>query len=403
MLCLMAFFVLCAAAPAEPPAGEEAVGVAPNMIVMSPRLAAKGMSARLQAEETAAGWILTTTSLLDNALIISVGEGGSMTLITAGAAEFTPERVKLYRGSKHDFAPDWSLRSSITFSEYAYEGAAQQGAWNVVELDPGRMFMMTPPEGDEGSTLLLEANPGGYPPLSLAREVVEGADVTTLRSGLKIEFNNQGGLQGRLEFDELTVGGGGMTVAPVTPVKRREGFKSWDPFILKGPVVTGDKTMPDLPEAGAYFVPKMQRIGVIEFFEPAKTPLEDSGMLALEAMVDRLKGIEGLEVVAVDLTKEQRDKPLLFSAAVALCEEQGLDGLILGEITHLQANAKRYDVAGYVRNLSDGTVEAFIQGPASDVEVCLTDIRDSFGSYIREAKIEPVQPNPHYFDFQITF
>ncbi len=65
--------------------------------------------------------------------------------------------------------------------------------------------------------------------------------------------------------------------------------------------------------------------------------------------------------------------------------------------------AKRYDVAGYVRNLSDGTVEAFIQGPPSDVEICLTDIRDSFGGYIREAKIEPVQPNPHYFDFQITF
>ncbi len=65
--------------------------------------------------------------------------------------------------------------------------------------------------------------------------------------------------------------------------------------------------------------------------------------------------------------------------------------------------ARRYEVTGYVRNLPDKTVEAVIQGPTGDVEACLADIRDSFGSYIREAKIEPIPPNPHYIDFQITF
>ncbi len=65
--------------------------------------------------------------------------------------------------------------------------------------------------------------------------------------------------------------------------------------------------------------------------------------------------------------------------------------------------AKRYDLVGFVRNLPDGTVEALIQGPPDDVETCLTDIRDSFGGYIREAKTEPVAPNLQHIEFQIAF
>ena len=65
--------------------------------------------------------------------------------------------------------------------------------------------------------------------------------------------------------------------------------------------------------------------------------------------------------------------------------------------------ARRYDLVGFVRNLPDGTVEALIQGPAGDVETCLQDIRDSFGGYIREAKVEPTAPNLQRIDFQIAF
>jgi len=65
--------------------------------------------------------------------------------------------------------------------------------------------------------------------------------------------------------------------------------------------------------------------------------------------------------------------------------------------------ARRHDLVGFVRNLPDGTVEALLQGPADDVEICLQDIKDSFGGYLREARIESVPPNLQHIDFQITF
>jgi hypothetical protein len=345
LYCLLAFFVLIASVPAEPVAEEPSAETAiPNLLVMSPKLAQKGMANMLEAVESEGEWVLTTTSLLDNVLLVSVADDGSFSIITAAAAEFLTERVKFYRGAKHDFAADWSLKSSISFSEYSHEGSAAQGAWNVVELEPGKMFLFGSEEGASGSYMLLEANPGGFPPLSLAREVSSSEGVTTLGSGLKIEFSTEGGLKNRLSFDELTVGGGGMTTTTVKKVQQKESFQGWDPFLIRGPVMTGDRTMPDLPPTGAYFVPPMKRIGVIDFFEPEDCLLPEAGKNAALDMVRHLKGIEGLEIVRLPLTEEQRDKPLLFSAAVDLASEYDVDGLLLGEITKLESTAKRYTI-----------------------------------------------------------
>ena len=65
--------------------------------------------------------------------------------------------------------------------------------------------------------------------------------------------------------------------------------------------------------------------------------------------------------------------------------------------------ARGYDVTGFVRNLPDGTVELFLQGPAQDVDNCLKDIQDTFSGYIRDTRDEPVPPNPRYSDFRIAF
>ena len=65
--------------------------------------------------------------------------------------------------------------------------------------------------------------------------------------------------------------------------------------------------------------------------------------------------------------------------------------------------AGRHQLTGYVRNLSDGTVEMLAQGPAEEIDDCVKDIQQSLISYVRETKIKEVPPNPKYTDFRITF
>ena len=64
--------------------------------------------------------------------------------------------------------------------------------------------------------------------------------------------------------------------------------------------------------------------------------------------------------------------------------------------------ANRHQLTGFVRNLSDGTVEMVVQGPPDDIEDCIKDITDSFGGRI-DKKIQEVTINPSYKDFKITF
>jgi len=65
--------------------------------------------------------------------------------------------------------------------------------------------------------------------------------------------------------------------------------------------------------------------------------------------------------------------------------------------------AIRNQLTGFVRNLPDGSVEMLAQGQAQDIDDCIYDIKESFGSYIRETRINEIPHNPRYTNFQITF
>jgi len=62
-----------------------------------------------------------------------------------------------------------------------------------------------------------------------------------------------------------------------------------------------------------------------------------------------------------------------------------------------------HQLTGFVRNVSNGTVEMLVQGPIEDVDGCIRDIKDSFSGYLREVKIEKITHNPKYTDFKIAF
>jgi len=55
------------------------------------------------------------------------------------------------------------------------------------------------------------------------------------------------------------------------------------------------------------------------------------------------------------------------------------------------------------RNLPDGTVEMFAQGPDRDIDDCIQDINEYFGDYLRETGTQEIPTDPKYKDFRITF
>ncbi len=65
--------------------------------------------------------------------------------------------------------------------------------------------------------------------------------------------------------------------------------------------------------------------------------------------------------------------------------------------------AGRYDLTGYVKNCSNGTVEALFQGTKTNIQACLDEIQDTFSGYIRDIKTTDRPPNPHYSDFRIAY
>ncbi len=67
-----------------------------------------------------------------------------------------------------------------------------------------------------------------------------------------------------------------------------------------------------------------------------------------------------------------------------------------------QTIACRYALCGFVRNLPDGRVELLLQGDEEDVENCISDIRESFSSNIRNMQIENEELSQQYDDFRIS-
>ncbi|MBU1261200.1 MAG: acylphosphatase [Planctomycetes bacterium] len=63
--------------------------------------------------------------------------------------------------------------------------------------------------------------------------------------------------------------------------------------------------------------------------------------------------------------------------------------------------ARRYELAGFVRNASDGKVEILLQGREQDIDDCIEDLQQAFA--IRNIQLEDAPVDSSYEDFRITF
>lgn len=68
-----------------------------------------------------------------------------------------------------------------------------------------------------------------------------------------------------------------------------------------------------------------------------------------------------------------------------------------------QQLARRLGLSGWVKNLTDGRVEAAVQGPAGDVDRLLRDLREHFGQGIKDIESRQIEPQPESDGFQIKY
>jgi acylphosphatase len=63
--------------------------------------------------------------------------------------------------------------------------------------------------------------------------------------------------------------------------------------------------------------------------------------------------------------------------------------------------ARRFAVAGYVRNQPDGTVELVAEGEPKELDAFLREVRDYFDSNIRDENIDAQAASTEFTGFEI--
>jgi acylphosphatase len=64
--------------------------------------------------------------------------------------------------------------------------------------------------------------------------------------------------------------------------------------------------------------------------------------------------------------------------------------------------AREFPVAGWVKNLPTGQVELWAEGNENGVNGFLAAVRDNWGSFIREERVDWVPASGHYASFDVT-
>jgi len=63
--------------------------------------------------------------------------------------------------------------------------------------------------------------------------------------------------------------------------------------------------------------------------------------------------------------------------------------------------AQQLSLTGWVKNLSDGSVQVVVGGPGEKIEELLSMLKGQFGSFIREAQIEWMETREEFEIFSI--
>jgi acylphosphatase len=63
--------------------------------------------------------------------------------------------------------------------------------------------------------------------------------------------------------------------------------------------------------------------------------------------------------------------------------------------------ARQLSLTGWVKNLSNGSVQAVVEGPRERIEGLLSKLKGQFGSFIREQQVEWLEGRDEFNDFSV--
>jgi acylphosphatase len=63
--------------------------------------------------------------------------------------------------------------------------------------------------------------------------------------------------------------------------------------------------------------------------------------------------------------------------------------------------ARQLSLTGWVKNLSDGSVQAVVEGPREKIEELLLKLKGQFGSFIRDQQVEWLDARGEFDKFDI--
>ena len=91
--------------------------------------------------------------------------------------------------------------------------------------------------------------------------------------------------------------------------------------------------------------------------------------------------------------KNQRQEIVRFSGTV--------QGVGFRYVTH--RIAQRYDITGYIKNLSDGRVECVVEGTCAEIDAFLKEVTNEMQQYIRDTTHQSAPFSGQFSGFDIGY
>ncbi|MCX6647334.1 MAG: hypothetical protein NTY09_13395 [bacterium] len=309
-------------------------------------------------------------------------------ITTGNTAAMTEDSLLITDGHQYVYNADGTRRSDSEFTSQ-----------NIVVDWPNMEFRVLPTYGHYLAPMvhgglayaLVEMQSGLPSQLVLASEAYDNGQSMNLFNGFLYQFS-ESELSAQISFSEVAFGSQGLLRGdfpdnfPPPPEDYPNPYPAYPEPSFPPPVSYGDNSgsNPDSSVTGAnnltmpmgtpvepgeestqpqftlepmhdYDVPPITRIGVVAFQDNGDE--EGYGPYCDEKLQEQLAGIEGLEVVYIPFDSARFGGAVIYDRAVWLCQEHGVDALMLNEIDKLEipGSVESATQAGSVRVNSEIT------------------------------------------------